>query len=431
MAGASGGVIGAPRRARVPSDEMTPFEAASFFFHESADRLELADEKREVLASSYRELAVQVPLRMDDGRLVVYRGYRVQHNGARGPYKGGIRFHESADLDEVRALAALMTWKNALIDVPFGGAKGGVQCEPGVLSGSELERLTRRFTAMISYIIGVNRDIPAPDMGTNAQTMAWMMDAYGQRYGYTPGIVTGKPVELGGSPGREEATGRGVVICAREAAKRLGQQFRDARIVIQGFGNVGYWAAKFALEAGARVVAVSDVAGGAYNPSGLDVDAVARHLQEELSVTSYPEADAVENDELIELECDILVPAAIQGVIHSGNADRVKADLLVEAANGPTSPVADRMLQERGISVVPDILANAGGVTVSYFEWVQNIQQFRWDLDQVNFELKKRMTRATEQVFTRAEEQSTSLRAAAFDLAVGRVARAAEIRGYF
>jgi glutamate dehydrogenase (NAD(P)+) len=410
---------------------MTPFEAASFFFHQSADRLELADDKREVLASSYRELAVQVPLRMDDGRLVVYRGYRVQHNGARGPYKGGIRFHESADLDEVRALAALMTWKNALIDVPFGGAKGGVQCEPGVLSGSELERLTRRFTAMISYIIGVNRDIPAPDMGTNAQTMAWMMDAYGQRYGYTPGIVTGKPVELGGSPGREEATGRGVVICAREAAKRLGQQFRDARIVIQGFGNVGYWAAKFASEAGARVVAVSDVAGGAYNPNGLDVDAVARHLDEELSVTSYPGADAVENDELIELECDILIPAAIQGVVHSGNADRIKANLLVEAANGPTSPVADLMLRERGVHVVPDILANAGGVTVSYFEWVQNIQQFRWDLDQVNFELKKRMTKATQQVFICAEEQSTSLRDAAFDLAVARVARAAEIRGYF
>jgi len=222
-----------------------------------------------------------------------------------------------------------------------------------------------------------------------------------------------------------------VVICARESAKRLGQQFRDARIVIQGFGNVGYWAAKLASEAGARVVAVSDVAGGAYNPNGLDVDAVARHLKEQLSVTSYPDADAVENDELIELECDILVPAAIQGVIHSGNADRIKASLLVEAANGPTSPVADRMLQERGIPVVPDILANAGGVTVSYFEWVQNIQQFRWDLDQVNFELKKRVTRATEQVFTRAEEQSTSLRAAAFDLAVGRVARAAEIRGYF
>jgi glutamate dehydrogenase (NAD(P)+) len=428
---APAGVIGAPRRAGEPSDEMSPFEAASYFFHQCADRLELADEKREVLASSYRELAVQVPLRMDDGRLVVYRGYRVQHNGARGPYKGGIRFHESADLDEVRALAALMTWKNALIDVPFGGAKGGVQCEPGVLSGSELERLTRRFTSMISYIIGVNRDIPAPDMGTNAQTMAWMMDAYGQKYGYTPGIVTGKPVELGGSPGREEATGRGVVICAREAAKKLGQQFRDASMVIQGFGNVGYWAAKLASEAGARVVAVSDVAGGAYNPNGLDIEAVARHLGDELSVTSYREADAVENDELMELECDILIPAAIQGVIHSGNADRIKAKLLVEAANGPTSPIADGMLRERGIPVVPDILANAGGVTVSYFEWVQNIQQFRWDLDQVNFELKKRMTKATQQVFARAEGQSTSLRDAAFDIAVERVARAAEIRGYF
>jgi glutamate dehydrogenase (NAD(P)+) len=410
---------------------MTPFEAASFFFHQSADRLGLADEKREVLASSYRELAVQVPLRMDDGRLAVYRGYRVQHNGARGPYKGGIRYHESADLDEVRALAALMTWKNALIDVPFGGAKGGVQCEPGVLSVSELERLTRRFTAMISYIIGVNRDIPAPDMGTNAQTMAWMMDAYGQRYGYTPGIVTGKPVELGGSPGREEATGRGVVICAREAAKRLGKQFRDATMIIQGFGNVGYWAAKLASEAGAKVVAVSDVVGGAYNPYGLDIDALMGHLQDELSVTSYSGAGAVENDELLELDCDILVPAAIQGVIHSGNADRIKAGFVVEAANGPTSPVADLALQERGIHIVPDILANAGGVTVSYFEWVQNIQQFRWDFDQVNFELKKRMTKATQQVFARAEEQSSSLRDAAFDLAVERVARAAEIRGYF
>jgi glutamate dehydrogenase (NAD(P)+) len=324
-----------------------------------------------------------------------------------------------------------MTWKNALIDVPFGGAKGGVQCEPGVLSVSEQERLTRRFTAMISYIIGVNRDIPAPDMGTNAQTMAWMMDAYGQRYGYTPGIVTGKPVELGGSPGRAEATGRGVVICAREAAKRLGKQFRDATIVIQGFGNVGFWAARLASEAGAKVVAVSDVAGGTYNPNGLDIDAVMGHLREELSVTSYPEADAVENDELLELECDILVPAAIQGVIHSGNADRIKAGLVVEAANGPTSPVADLTLQERGVHIVPDILANGGGVTVSYFEWVQNIQQFRWDLDQVNFELKKRMTKATQQVFARAEEQSTSLRDAAFDLAVERVARAAEIRGYF
>nr|MDQ3958020.1 Glu/Leu/Phe/Val dehydrogenase [Actinomycetota bacterium] len=233
--------IGAPRKPVEVTDDMTPFEAASYFFHRSADRLGLPDHMREVLASSYRELAVQIPIRMDDGRVVVYRGFRIQHNGARGPYKGGIRFHESADLDEVRALAALMTWKNALIDVPFGGAKGGVQCEPGVMSQGELQRLTRRFTGMISHLIGVNRDIPAPDMGTNAQTMAWMMDEYGKKNGYSPGIVTGKPVELGGSPGREEATGRGVVICARESAKRLGIPFHDARIAIQGFGNVGYW----------------------------------------------------------------------------------------------------------------------------------------------------------------------------------------------
>src|SRR5919106_4534421 len=270
------------------TDQMTPFEAATYFFNRAARKLELDEEMREVLATSYRELAVQIPVRRDDGRLEVFRGYRIQHNGARGPYKGGILYHESADLDEVRALAALMTWKNALIDVPFGGAKGGVQCEPGVLSSAELQRLTRRFTAMISYIIGVNRDIPAPDMGTNAQTMAWMMDAYGQKMGYQPAIVTGKPVELGGSPGREQATGRGVVICGIESAKRLGLDFEGARIAIQGFGNVGSWTAAIASEHGARVVAVSDVGGGTYLPDGLDLDAVARHHNEALSVVTFP-----------------------------------------------------------------------------------------------------------------------------------------------
>ncbi|MGH2756180.1 MAG: Glu/Leu/Phe/Val family dehydrogenase [Actinomycetota bacterium] len=409
---------------------MTPFEAATFFFFRSAARLGLNEEMRQVLSSSYRELAVQVPVRMDDGRMVVYRGYRIQHNGARGPYKGGIRFHESADLDEVRALAALMTWKNALIDVPFGGAKGGVQCEPGLLSDKELERLTRRFTGMIGYIIGVNRDIPAPDMGTNAQTMAWMMDAYGQKYGYTPGIVTGKPVELGGSPGREEATGRGVVICAREAAKRAGIDWRGARVAIQGYGNVGFWAAAIAAETGARVVAVSDVGGATHNPDGLDLEALAGHRAESVSVVDFDGGDSVTNEGLLELDCDILIPAAIHGVIHSGNAPRIKATMVVEAANGPTTPVADEILKERSITVLPDILANSGGVTVSYFEWVQNIQQFRWELDQVNFELKKRMTKATDQVFTRAESDGTTLRDAAFDIAVEKVARAAEIRGY-
>ncbi len=422
--------IGSPKRVTEPTDDMTPFEAASYFFYESADRLQLNEEKRHILASSYRELAVQVPVRMDDGHQRVFRGYRIQHNGARGPYKGGIRYHETADLDEVRALAALMTWKNALIDVPFGGAKGGVQCDPRTMSGTELERLTRRFTAMISYIIGVNRDIPAPDMGTNAQTMAWMMDAFGQKYGYTPGIVTGKPVELGGSPGREEATGRGVIICAKEAAQRADVSFKGARVAIQGFGNVGYWASVIAADEGAKVVAVSDVEGATYNGDGLDVGAVDRHRIENGSVTTHPDGDKLSNEELLEVDCDILIPAAIQGVVHRENAEQIKAPLLVEAANAPTTPVADGILKKRGVTVVPDILANCGGVTVSYFEWVQNIQQFRWELDHVNEELEKRMVKATDEVFARAERDGTALRDAAFDIAVERVARAAEIRGY-
>ena len=413
-----------------PSDDMTPFEAATYFFHGAADRCDLPDEMREVLSSSYRELAVQIPVTMDDGKVRVFRGFRIQHNGARGPYKGGIRYHESADLDEVRALAALMTWKNALIDVPFGGAKGGVQCEPGLLSQPELQKLTRRFTAMISYIIGVNRDIPAPDMGTNAQTMAWMMDAYGQKNGYTPGIVTGKPVELGGSPGREEATGRGVVICAERSATKRGTSFEGATVAVQGYGNVGYWTANLAAERGAKIVAVSDVGGGTYNSEGLDLNALAGHRKDVISVTSFKGGDAVTNEELLEVQCDILIPAAIESVIHGGNADKIKAPLVVEAANGPITPVADNILKDRGITVVPDILANSGGVTVSYFEWVQNIQQFRWELAEVNSQLEKKMLAATDQVFARSEANGTSLRDAAFDIAVERVAHAAHTRGY-
>lgn len=412
------------------TDNLSPFEAATHFFRGSAERIDLRDEMREVLASPYRELAVQIPVKMDDGNTMVFRGYRIQHNGARGPYKGGIRYHESADLDEVRALAALMTWKTALIDVPFGGAKGGVQCDPSQMSQGELERLTRRFTSMISYVIGVNRDIPAPDMGTNAQTMAWMMDAYGQKNGYTPGIVTGKPVELGGSPGREEATGRGVVICAVESAQRTGMDFSGARVAIQGFGNVGYWTAAIAAEEGASVVAVSDLAGGTYNDGGLDIDKVLAHQREAGTVATYDQGDKVSNEELLELECEVLVPAAIHGVINSQNVERLNTRLLVEAANGPTTPAADEALRETDVVVVPDILANAGGVAVSYLEWVQNIQQFRWDLNAVNAELRKRMRTATEAVFERAANDKTTLREAAFDIAVDRVAHAAELRGY-
>ncbi len=418
-------------RVTEPTDDMSPFEAASYFFHNAADRVQLRDEVREVLATCYRELAVQIPVRMDDGRMAVFRGYRIQHNGARGPYKGGIRFHESADLDEVRALAALMTWKNALIDVPFGGAKGGVQCEPGLMSESEMERLTRRFTSMISYVIGVNRDIPAPDMGTNAQTMAWMMDEYGRKNGYTPGIVTGKPVELGGSPGREEATGRGVVICAVHAAKKSGKDFSQMSVAIQGFGNVGFWTAHIAAEMGAKVVAISDVGGGTHNPDGIDLGAVRKHLQDGgLSVASFPGGEEISNQALLELECDMLIPAAIQGVINGANADRIRADIIVEAANGPTTPVADNILHQKGKMVVPDILCNSGGVTVSYFEWVQNIQQFRWELSRVNDELTKKMVFATDAVMELAADKNLSLRDAAFNIAVERVAFAAHLRGY-
>lgn len=422
--------LGESRHFDEPSDAMTPFEAATYFFHRSADRLKMRDEVRAVLSTSYRELAVQIPVKYDDGTIHVHRGYRIQHNGARGPYKGGVRYAASVDIDEVRALAALMTWKNALIDVPYGGAKGGVHCDPTTMSHFEKERLTRRFTAMISYIIGVNRDIPAPDMGTDAQTMAWMMDEFGRKNGYTPGIVTGKPVELGGSPGREEATGRGVVMCTQQAAKRSGMDFQDAAVAIQGFGNVGYWTAVLAQEEGAKIVAVSDVRGGVYNANGLDVDTVFKHSKDAGSVQGYHDADDVTNDELLEVECDILIPAAIHGVIHTGNADKLKTKLLVEAANGPTTPAADKVLADRRITVLPDILANTGGVTVSYFEWVQNIQQFRWELEQVNEELNKRMTRATDQVFARAEANNISLRDAAFDIGVDRVRNAAEVRGY-
>jgi glutamate dehydrogenase (NAD(P)+) len=427
---AEGEEMGAAPAPQRPTDDMTPFEATTFFFHCSADRLDLRDEMREVLASTYRELAVQIPLRRDDGSMSVFRGYRIQHNGARGPYKGGIRYHESADLDEVRALAALMTWKNALIDVPFGGAKGGIRCDPTALSRGELERLTRRFTTMISYVIGVHRDIPAPDMGTNAQAMAWMMDAYGQKYGYSPGIVTGKPVELGGSPGREEATGRGVVICTAESARRLGMNFEDARVVVQGFGNVGYWTSVLAAEQGAIVTAVSDVRGGIYSKGGLDLDAVKAHYDDNGALQGFAGADEVSNEELLTLDCDILIPAAIQGVIHSGNASKLQTRMVVEAANAPVTPVADQELSSRGIKVVPDILANAGGVMVSYLEWVQSIQEFRWELQNVNKELHKKMTAATEAVFERSSQDESGLRDAAFDIAVERVARAAELRGY-
>ncbi|HEY8103158.1 MAG TPA: Glu/Leu/Phe/Val dehydrogenase dimerization domain-containing protein [Gaiellaceae bacterium] len=419
-----------PRAVQAGSTETNPYQAVTLFFDRAADHIGLGDEMREILRTSYRELTVQVPVRMDDGRLEVYTGYRVQHNAARGPYKGGIRYHPDADVDEVRALAALMTWKTAVIDVPFGGAKGGVQCDGRAMSEGERQRLTRRFTNSISYLLGVNRDVPAPDVNTDAQTMAWMMDAYSARYGYTPAIVTGKPIELGGSYGRDAATGRGAVFCLEEAARDYGIDLADATVAVQGFGNVGSWFARLVPELGCRVVAVSDVGGGVYRQEGLDVDALLEHSNEHGTVVDAPNTEAITNEDLLELEVDVLVPAALDRVIHEGNAGRVKARVVLEAANHPVTPGADDVLHAAGVVVIPDILANAGGVTVSYFEWVQNIQQFRWDEEQVNTELRKRMAAAWGNVHGRATADAIPLRLAAFAIGVERVERADKLRGY-
>ena len=406
------------------------YEAVNVFFDRAADRLRLDDGVRELLRRPWRELEVSVPVRMDDGRIEVFRGYRVQHNGARGPYKGGVRYHPMADKEEIKALASLMTWKTALVDIPFGGAKGGVECDPRRLSEGELNRLTRRYTTNIEHLLAVNRDIPAPDLGTNAQTMAWMMDAYSHIHGYTPAIVTGKPVELGGSAGRESATGRGVVKVMLAAAREAGVEVAGSTVVVQGFGNVGSWTARLAAEAGCKVIGVSDVDGGIYRSDGIDVERLLAHSDEAGTVAGFAGADAVPNEEMLELRCDFLVPAAIGGVIHMGNVSNVRARMVVEAANQPVTPQADDVLNDRGIKVLPDVLVNAGGVIVSYFEWSQNLYQAHWDEDRVNTELSKIMSRAYDRVSATAREHGITYREAAFLLGVGSVAHVARIRGF-
>lgn len=409
---------------------LNPFEEVNYFFDRAADRLNLADGLRAMLRGTWRELGVQVPVRMDDGSIRVFTGYRVQHNGARGPYKGGVRYHPLADLDEVRALASLMTWKNALVNLPYGGAKGGVQCDPTQLSEGELNRLTRRYTLNIEHLLSPNRDIPAPDLGTNAQTMAWMMDAYGQIHGYSPAIVTGKPVELGGSLGREAATGRGVSIILREVEEDLGMDLRSASVVIQGFGNVGYWTARSLAEMDCRIIAVSDVHGGIYNPSGLDIARLSKYRDVAGGVAEYPDGDRVSNAELLELECDVLIPAAIDNVITAANAPNIKARVILEAANHPVTIEADAILGEREIPILPDILVNAGGVTVSYFEWTQNLQEFQWEEARVNEELRRILVTAYDAVRQKAYAEDISYREAAFEIGVQRVARVVQLRGF-
>ena len=414
----------------IPMRGLSASDAATYFFLDAAKRAGIHPDVQELLKRPYRELTVEVPVRMDDGRLVVLEGFRVQHSAARGPYKGGVRFHPDVDRGEIRALAALMTWKTAIVDIPFGGAKGGVQCDPRELSQGELQRVTRTYMQNISHLLGVYRDIPAPDMGTNAQTMAWMMDAFGQANGHSPAIVTGKPVSMGGSLGRTEATGHGVALITRDTMAALGERLDGCRIAIQGFGNVGSYAAQFLHELGATIVAVSDITGGVHSPDGLDPQQLSAHVAEQGGVEGFAGASAITSDDVLTVDCDVLIPAALGGVIEAENWRGVQARVIVEGANAPVTPYADYHLAQQGTVVVPDIIANAGGVLVSYFEWTQNIQQHRWSLDKVNGELEVMLCTAYAGVAELAHQEGVPLRTAAFMVGVRRVAEALELRGW-
>jgi glutamate dehydrogenase (NAD(P)+) len=416
----------APQRA-----EVSNYEIVEHWFKVAAERLELPDDVAAVLRSSYREVQVQVPVRLSDGKVHVFSGYRVQHNGARGPYKGGIRFHPEVDLDEVRALAELMTWKTAIANIPYGGAKGGVNVDPSKLESSEVQTVARSFMDKIEKVLGPQRDIPAPDVGTNAQVMAWLMDEYGKLHGHTPACVTGKPIALEGSFGREAATGRGVVQVFCEAAPEADIDPSEATFVIQGFGNVGAWAARLLQELGAKMVGVADASGAIASEGGIDAHKLAEHVREGGSVVDFDgQTDKIDPNELVALECDLFIPAALGGMIHEDNAHTMRCRMMVEGANSPTTPKADATLNENGVLIVPDVLANAGGVVVSYFEWVQNLQHLRWREDEVNERLAEIMRRAFHEVAGRAKENGTPMRPAAYELGIERVVEAASTRGY-
>jgi len=413
-------------------DELNPFQAMAQRFAMAADHLGLDAGVRDVLRTPDREMTVAIPTLMDDGSLRVFIGYRVQHNFSRGPCKGGIRFAPDVNIDEVRALAAWMTWKCSVVDVPFGGGKGGVICDPRELSEAELERITRRYTTGIMDILGPDRDVPAPDINTNERTMAWIMDTYSMHVRRTTtAIVTGKPLNLGGSRGRSEATGRGVMISCREAMRKIGMRPEDARVVVQGSGNVGGIGAMLMHREGMRIVSLSDMYGTLHNEHGLDVPAVLKHLREYRTLEGYAEAEYLQNSEQLDLDCDVLVPAAVENQITSENAERIKARLIVEGANGPTTVLADRILEDRGIVVIPDILANAGGVTVSYFEWVQDRAGFFWTEEIVNSRLELIMTNAFQSVDETATRYGVSMRIGAYILAVDRVAEVYKLRGVY
>ena len=420
------------QKVQVASEEPTVFAMATQQFNAAADKLGLNDGLRDVLGSCKREFTVNFPVKMDSGDIQVFTGHRVHHNVTRGPAKGGIRYHPNVTLDEVKALAMWMTWKCAVTNIPFGGGKGGVTCNPKRMSQGELERLTRRYATEISPLIGTVSDIPAPDVNTNGQTMAWIMDTISMHRGYTePGIVTGKPISIGGTLGRTEATGRGVMLTAQEAAKHIGLSFEGARVVVQGYGNVGYWGAYLLQQLGCKVIAASDTGGAIYAERGLDTEELLAHKDDSGSVAGFPGSDSITDAELLELPCEILVPAALEQQITGENAPKINTKIIVEGANGPTTPEADAIFYDRDIMVVPDILANAGGVVVSYFEWVQDIQRLFWEKDDVDERLESVMTRSFDQVLATSQEHKTDLRTAALLVAVERVADAVKIRGIY
>jgi glutamate dehydrogenase (NAD(P)+) len=419
-----------PRMA--PREELNPFRIAQIQFDMAAEYLKLDPGLRQILRTPKRVMEVAIPVKLDNGQTKVFTGFRVQHNVARGPAKGGLRYHPNVTLDEVKALAAWMTWKTATVNLPYGGAKGGVICDPKRMSKGELERMTRRYAAEIQPIIGPEIDIPAPDLYTDAQTMAWIMDTYAMTVGRaSPGVVTGKPVSIGGSEGRNEATGRGVLYVVEEACKVKKISLRGATVAIQGFGNVGSAVARLFMEKKAKIVAISDSRGGVHNPRGIDPLRAMRYKERSGTVVGMPGASRISNDELLLLKCDILIPAALENIITLHNADQIKAKIVAEAANGPTTPHADEILSRKGVFVIPDILANAGGVTVSYFEWAQDLQGFFWQVQEVNSKLEFVMKRAFNDVHESMRKYHVYPRAAAYILAVSRVAEAMQVRGLF
>jgi glutamate dehydrogenase (NAD(P)+) len=410
---------------------MRASEATTYYFNKAADQLQLPDWVRKLLVTNKREVTVQVAFERDDGRIETVLGYRVQHDNARGPMKGGLRYHPAVDLDEVRALAALMTWKTAVVELPYGGAKGGIGIDPKTLSKREMERMTRAFVDQIHEIVGPDSDIPAPDMGTNHEVMAWFRNQWEKYHGFNPAVITGKPVEEYGARGREEATGRGVGTMAVKMMKRLNIRPDQCRTAIQGFGNVGSHAGKYLHEAAFPIVAVSDLSGTYYHPQGLNIPELFSYvIKNKGTLEGYTGAEKLPADELLGLEVDLLIPAALGDVITKSNADRIRAKTIIEAANGPIDPEADEILASRNVTILPDILANAGGVTVSYFEWAQNRQHYRWSLDRVRQELDRTLTDAFEQVWQEAATRKVSLRTAAFMLAITRVQRASELAGW-